>query len=176
MLEKEALIIEIETNLKTSGADLTAACKTYALAKAFEEEIVSIKRECGAKVLSEKCYYRDPEMSKLMGEETPQRVTDPDDICEIERKDWTEIFQKCYELYKERGIADPRGAEYCPEAEAHELRVKAENLLIDTFAAVCPSFFTGDDIQRIKRHLLHRQKFIEIAMGIGLATEKEETI
>lgn len=173
MLEKEAMIIEIETNLRTSGTDLTAVCKTYALAKAFEEEILSIKRECGAQVLAEKCYYRSAEMSKLMEEDTPQRVTDPDDICEIDRESWSEIFSKCYELYKERGIDDPRGADYCPEANAHKLRVKAENLLIDTFAAVCPSFFTGDDIQRIKQHLLHRQKFIEIAMGIGLAAEKE---
>lgn len=173
MLDKQILINEIETNLKTSGADLTAACKTYAIAKAFEDEISSVKRECETQVLAEKCYYRSTEMSKLMGEDTPQRVTDPAEICEIDRENWKEIFSKCYELYKERGIDDPRGAEYCPEARAHELRVKAENLLIDTFAAVCPSFFTGGDIEYIKRHLLHRQKFIKIAMGIGLATEKE---
>ena len=65
---------------------------------------------------------------------------------------------------------------YCPETEAQNLRRKAENLLIDTFAALCPSVFTADDIKHIKLNIIHKEKFINIAMGIGLATEKEETI
>lgn len=173
MLDKQILINEIETNLRTSGADLTAACKTYAIAKAMEEEIISTANKCKAQVLTEKCYYRSEEMSKLLGEETPQRVTDPEDIPDISREYWDEIFKKSYELYKQHGIDDPRGADYIPEARARDLRFKAENCLIDTFAALCPSMFTAEDIRDIKRHLLHRQKFIEIAMTAGLAAEKE---
>lgn len=173
MLDKQTLINEIETNLTTSGADLTAACKTYAISKAFEDEILSVKRECEAQVLAEKCYFRSPEMSKLMGEDTPQRVTDPEDIPEISREYWNEIFTRAYELYKQHGIDDPRGADYIPEARARDLRFKAEDCLIDTFAALIPSMFTAEDIKDIKRHLLHRRKFIEIAMTAGLAAEKE---
>ena len=176
MLEKQALIEELTNNLKANGGDLKTACEVYALAKAFETEVLSIKRECGAQVLAEKCYYRDRELSELFGEKYPTRVTDPDDIPEIERKDWNEIFQKCHELYKIRGIANPRGWEYCPETEAQNLRRKAENFLIDTFATLCPSMFTADDIKHIKFNIIHKEKFINIAMGIGLATEKEETI
>lgn len=173
MLEKQALIEELTNNLKASGGDLKTACEVYALAKAFETEVLSIKRECGAQVLAEKCYYRDRELSELFGEEYPTRVTDPDDIPEIERKDWNEIFQKCHELYKIRGIANPRGWEYCPETEAQNLRRKAENFLIDTFAALCPSMFTADDIKHIKLNIIHKEELIRIAMGIGLLKEDE---
>lgn len=173
MQERQVLMQELENNLKTSGGDLTAVCKLYAIAKAMEEEIISTANKCKAQVLTEKCYYRSEEMSKLLGEETPQRVTDPEDIPDISREYWDEIFKKSYELYKQHGIDDPRGADYIPEARARDLRFKAENCLIDTFAALCPSMFTAEDIRDIKRHLLHRQKFIEIAMTAGLAAEKE---
>lgn len=173
MQERQLLMAELENNLKTSGGDLTAVCKLYAIAKAMEEEIISTANKCKAQVLAEKCYYRSDEMSKLMGEDTPQRVTDPEDIPNISREYWDEIFSKSYELYKQHGIDDPRGVDYIPEARARDLRFKAENCLIDTFAAFCPSMFTAEDIRDIKRHLLRRQKFIEIAMTAGLAAEKE---
>ena len=79
MQERQALIEELTNNLKTSRGDLTAVCKVYAIAKALEEEIISTANKCKSQVLAEKCYYRSPEMSKLMGENTPQRVTDPED-------------------------------------------------------------------------------------------------
>lgn len=173
MQERQILIEELTNNLKTIRGDLTAVCKVYAIAKALEEEIISTANKCKSQVLAEKCYYRSPEMSKLMGENTPQRVTDPEDIPEISREYWNEIFTKAYELYKQHGIDDPRGADYIPEARARDLRFKAEDCLIDTFAALIPSMFTAEDIRDIKRHLLHRRKFIEIAMNAGLAAEKE---
>ena len=58
--------------------------------------------------------------------------------------DFQKYIDLCYDQYKVYGIDDPRGREYCPDAESRELYKEAEKQLVDYAIEILPAEMRGD--------------------------------
>ena len=125
----------------------------YFNAKALYETIKANAEEIQRKVLAENEFYETEDIAEMMekrgGDGKPKRILDPDLTYMMDLdKDFPRFLDLCYPEYVKAGIADPRGKEYIPEAEEHDLFWEAEKQLIDYAIEIMPEELIDKETMR----------------------------
>ena len=117
--------------------EIKRAQEAYFMAKALEETIKETAEEIQREILLKNVYVVMPEFAEKRG--VSERITEPHNTYLMD----DEIFQndfleKCYPEYIKAGIADKRGKEWLPEADAKDARIEAEKILLEIAIDVLP--------------------------------------
>lgn len=171
------LLTAFTEKIQNRATEITALQETYLIAKAMEEAIEEQDKEIKRKVLAENEYYINGELWELTKKRHPdaeRRITDPRDdykmFSDTDTTQQNDYLDKLYTEYLKAGIADKRGKGWIPSAEAHNIRHKAENALLD----IVIELFTGteyeDAIRQATRHWKYREQLLDITMKLK-ATE-----
>lgn len=101
--------------------------QTYFETKALYETIKDAAEEIQKKILTNNKFYAEKEL--LRGEKGG-RILRPFDTYLMNGADFEKYLDLCYAEYQDAEIADKRGKDYIPEAEAQNLYWEAEKQLV----------------------------------------------
>ena len=98
----------------------------YFNAKALYETVKENAEEIERKILAENEFYETEDVAEMMekrgGDGKPKRILEPDMTYMMDLdNELPRFIDLCYPEYVKAGIADPRGKEYCPDAQSREL-------------------------------------------------------
>lgn len=143
----------------------------YACVKAEAEEIQR-------KVLEENEFYETEEFAMGLkgrgGTGVPERILKPNNTYMMDLdKDFPRFLDLCYPEYVKAGIADPRGKEYVPEAEEHDLFWEAEKQLIDYAIEIMPDeLIDKEAMRKMVQMIKYRDKVLDLVLRLE-STEVE---
>lgn len=116
--------------------------RNYYMSKALYEVIKAESEKIQNDILKEHEYYESDENLELRRtyDKTAKRkrITREYDTFLMEDKDFDQFLDILYERCKKAGIADERGKEWCPEANAHKLYTMAEKELVNYAISLMP--------------------------------------
>lgn len=141
----------------------------YFMARAMYETIKEIAEEIEKNILAAHEFYESEEWTERMtrrgrdGER--KRIYRPFDSYLMNEADFQKYIDLCYEQYKVYGIDDPRGREYCPDAESRELYKEAEKQLVDYAIEILPAEMR-EDIRKAVRMVKYRDQVLDIILRL----------
>ena len=164
--------------------ELQAACIEYIAAKTIEETVIDKAKEIQKQVLTEHEYYVNEAKAAEINEAARQggftediqeieRITDEFDTYLMSAEDAQDYYNRCYECYVKAGIADERGALYCPEAAPKENRFAAEKKVLDIMEKITADFFEPQDFKYAKCNVKYKEQILKIAVGLAMMQEEE---
>lgn len=167
----DLFLSEFSKNIKLRLSDIRAAQKAYLIAKANEETIISISNDIQRKILLEGNYIVCDEIWNMKQhiKLENRRITDPNCTYLMDENIFVNDFlEKCYAEYCKAGIENKKGKEYIPEAEAKELRHKAENILLDLAIEILPKEMTveKEQLNLAKKHWKYREQLLDLIMSV----------
>ena len=145
----------------------------YVNAKALYETIKENAEEIQRKILAENEFYETEDMMDLEAKRgkvkiKPSRILDPDDTYMMDlENELPRFIDLCYPEYVKAGIADPRGKDYLPEANAKSLMQKTEKMLIDYAIEIIPDEF-GEKatLKKAVQNIKWRDKVLDLVMRL----------
>ncbi len=167
-MDKNILKI-FEARVQGNCKKIIEAQKIYITAKATEETIKEIAEGIQKEILESGNYIVCNEFSKHYG--INNRITDPKRTYLMDEEIFINDFlEKCYAEYKKAGIADSRGKEYYPEAEAHEERKQAENKLLQIAIDILPDEFQEEKniFRQAMQHWKYRDEILNLILRLGI--------
>lgn len=164
---------EIEKSFENSK--FSEEQKTFIVAKSWYEFLQSESDEIEKKIISENEFLY-PVDFKRAGIKKGDRITDINDICFLSKvpEEWKRFYDLYYSECKNRGIAKAYNEDIT--AEARKIYLQAGNILLDVFfeKAKKHNFAYNLDnaaITAIKRNLVNREKFLNLAMSIDFSKD-----
>lgn len=144
----------------------------YFNAKALYETIKANAEEIQRKVLAENEFYETEDVTEMMekrgGDGKPKRILDPDLTYMMDlEKELPRFIDLCYPEYVKAGIADPRGKNYCPDAQSRELLLEATRQLVEYGIDIIPDGFGEKEILRKAVQMIkYRDKVLDIVLKL----------
>ena len=159
--------------------ELQTACIEYLAAKTIEETVIDKAKEIQRQVLTEHEYYvseaKAAEINEAAREDIQEieRITDEFDTYLMSAEDAQDYYNRCYECYVKAGIADERGALYCPEAVPKNNRFAAEKKVLDIMEKITADFFEPQDFKYAKCNIKYKEQLLKIAVDLAMMQEEE---
>lgn len=154
--------------MEYNKAELQALQQIYFVAKAFYETVKETAEEIERRILSENEFYETEEsaekMQKRGGSGKPERILDPEltYLFVDDKEQFDRYLTLCYAEYQKAGIADPRGKEYCPDAESKGLLKQAEEVLLDYAERIVPSDLINEKtFKQMRTHWKYRKQLLD---------------
>ena len=144
----------------------------YFNAKALYECIKENAEEIQRKVLAENEFYETEDVAEMMekrgGDGKPKRILDPDlkYMMDLDNE-LPRFIDLCYPEYVKAGIADKRGKNYIPEAEAKDLMHQAEKQLVEYGIDIIPDEFgEKETLRKAVRNIKWRDKVLDLVLRL----------
>ena len=153
-------------------AFLSKLKSNYFNAKALYETIKSNSEEIQRKVLAENEFYETEDVTGIMkkrgGDGKPKRILDPDLTYMMDLdKELPRFIDLCYPEYVKAGIADKRGKDYIPEAEAKDLMWEAEKQLVEYGIDIIPDEFgEKETLRKAVRNIKWKDKVLDLVLRL----------
>jgi hypothetical protein len=144
----------------------------YFNAKALYECIKENAEEIQRKVLAENEFYETEDVAEMMekrgGDGKPKRILDPDLTYMMDLdNELPRFIDLCYPEYVKAGIADKRGKNYIPEAEAKDLMHQAEKQLVEYGIDIIPDEFgEKETLRKAVRNIKWRDKVLDLVLRL----------
>lgn len=144
----------------------------YFNAKALYETIKANAEEIQRKVLAENEFYETEDVAEMMekrgGDGKPKRILDPDLTYMMDlEKELPRFIDLCYPEYVKAGIADPRGKNYCPDAQSRELLLEATRQLVEYGIDIIPDGFgEKETLRKAVQIIKYRDKVLDIVLKL----------
>lgn len=145
----------------------------YFNAKALYETIKANAEEIQRKVLAENEFYETDEWAdikekRIKTKTEPKRILNPDDTYLMDLKNELPRFiDLCYPEYVKAGIADPRGREYCPDAQSRELLLEATKQLVEYGIDIIPDEFgEKETLRKAVQMIKYRDKVLDLVLRL----------
>lgn len=153
-------------------AFLSKLKSNYFNAKALYETIKANSEEIQRKVLAENEFYETEDVTGIMkkrgGDGKPKRILDPDLTYMMDLdKELPRFIDLCYPEYVKAGIADKRGKDYIPEAEAKDLMWEAEKQLVEYGIDIIPDEFgEKETLRKAVRNIKWKDKVLDLVLRL----------
>ena len=144
----------------------------YFNAKALYETIKANAEEIQKKILAENEFYETEDVAEMMekrdGDGKPKRILDPDLTYMMDLdNELPRIIDLCYPEYIKAGIADPRGREYCPDAQSRELLLEATKQLVEYGIDIIPDEFgEKETLRKAVQMIKYRDKVLDLVLKL----------
>lgn len=144
----------------------------YFNAKALYETIKANAEEIQRKVLAENEFYETEHVAEMMekrgGDGKPKRILDPDLTYMMDLdNELPRFIDLCYPEYIKAGIADPRGREYCPDAQSRELLLEATKQLVEYGIDIIPDEFgEKETLRKAVQMIKYRDKVLDLVLRL----------
>ena len=144
----------------------------YFNAKALYETIKANAEEIQKKILAENEFYETEEVAEMMekrgGDGKPKRILDPDLTYMMDLdNELPRFIDLCYPEYIKAGIADPRGREYCPDAQSRELLLEATKQLVEYGIDIIPDEFgEKETLRKAVQMIKYRDKVLDLVLRL----------
>lgn len=144
----------------------------YFNAKALYETIKENAEEIQRKILAENEFYETEDVAEMMekrgGNGKPERILDPDLTYMMDLdKELPRFIDLCYPEYVKAGIADPRGKDYIPEANAKDLMYEAEKQLVEYAIDIIPDEFgEKETLRKAVRNIKWKDKVFDLVLKL----------
>ena len=145
----------------------------YFNAKALYETIKANAEEIQRKVLAENEFYETEEWVDIKEKRTktktkPKRILNPDDTYLMDLdKELPRFIDLCYPEYVKAGIADSRGKNYIPEANAKDLMYEAEKQLVEYGIDIIPDEFgEKETLRKAVQMIKYRDKVLDLVLRL----------
>lgn len=143
----------------------------YFMAKALYETIKETAEEIEKKVLTEHEFYETNEVAEMMGKRggsgKPERITRPFDTYLMSDADFKKYLALVYPEYKKAGIANPKGAEWCPDAESKELYYEAMKQLVEFGINIIPTDMEErQTLQKAVQNIKWRDRVLDLVLRL----------
>lgn len=145
----------------------------YFNAKALYETIKANAEEIQREVLAENEFYETEEWTDIKAKRTktktePKRILNPDDtyLMDLENE-LPRFIDLCYPKYVKAGIADPRGKDYCPDAQSRELLLEATKQLVEYGIDIIPDEFgEKETLRKAVQNIKWRDKVLDLVLRL----------
>lgn len=141
----------------------------YFMARAMYETVKETAEEIEKNILATHEFYASEEWTERMmrrgNSEKRKRIYRPFDSFLMNETDFQKYLNLCYEQYRIYGIDDPRGREYCPDAESRELYKEAEKQLVDYAIEILPTEMR-EDIRKAVRIVKYRDRVLDLVLRL----------
>lgn len=145
----------------------------YFNAKALYETIKENAEEIQRKILAENEFYETEDIMDIkekhgVTQTKPVRILEPDDTYMMDLEtELPRFIDLCYPEYVKAGIADPRGKEYIPEANAKDLLREATNCLVDYAIELIPDEFgEKETLRKAAWNIKWRDKVLDLVLSL----------
>lgn len=143
----------------------------YFNAKVLYECIEAQAREIERKVLAENEFYETEYIAEILekrgGNGEPRRILEPSGTFMMSEVDFQKYLDLVYPEYVKAGIADKRGRDYIPEAEAKELYYEATKQLVKYGIDIIPDEFgEKETLRKAVQMIKWRDKVLEIVLRL----------
>nr|DAW92701.1 MAG TPA: hypothetical protein [Bacteriophage sp.] len=124
------------------------------------------------KILAENEFYETEDVAEMMekrgGDGKPKRILDPDLTYMMDlEKELPRFIDLCYPEYIKAGIADPRGREYCPDAQSRELLLEATKQLVEYGIDIIPDEFgEKETLRKAVQMIKYRDKVLDLVLRL----------
>jgi hypothetical protein len=158
--------------IRYDKAFLSKLKSNYFNAKALYETIKANSEEIQRKVLAENEFYETEDVTGIMkkrgGDGKPKRILDPDLTYMMDLdKELPRFIDLCYPEYVKAGIADKRGKDYIPEAEAKDLMWEAEKQLVEYGIDIIPDEFgEKETLRKAVRNIKWKDKVLDLVLRL----------
>lgn len=159
----------MNTELKYDKKFLARLKNNYFMARAMYETVKEMAEEIEKNILATHEFYESEEWTERMtrrgGNGVRKRILEPFDSYLMNEADYQEYLDLCYEQYKVYGIDDPRGREWCPDAQSRALYKETERELIDYAISILPKEMTSD-LKQAARIVKYREQMLDIILKL----------
>lgn len=142
----------------------------YFNAKALYECIKEQEKEIQRKILAENEFYETEDVAEIKrnGNGKPERILDPDYTYMMNLEtELPRFIDLCYPEYVKAGIADKRGKDYIPEAEAKDLYYESEKQLIQYAIDIIPDEFgEKETLRKAVQMIKYRDKVLDLVLRL----------
>ena len=144
----------------------------YFNAKASYETVKANAEEIQRKVLAENEFYETEDIAEMMekrgGSGKPERILDPDHTYMMDLEtELPRFIDLCYPEYVKAGIADKRGKDYIPEANAKDLMYEAEKQLVEYGIDIIPDEFgEKETLRKAVQIIKYRDKVLDLVLRL----------
>lgn len=155
--------------IKYDKAMLGKMKSNYFNAKALYECIKEQAEEIDRKVLAENPFYIEDEMLELRerrGYDGDKRIYESDETYLMSEDDFQKYLDLIYPEYVKAGIADKRGRDYIPEAEAKDLMWEAEKQLVEYGIDIMPDEYAEqkETLRKAVRNIKYKDKVLNFVL------------
>ena len=107
-------------------------------------------------------------MEKRGGDGKPKHILDPDLTYMMDLdNELPRFIDLCYPEYIKAGIADPRGREYCPDAQSRELLLEATKQLVEYGIDIIPDEFgEKETLRKAVQMIKYRDKVLDLVLRL----------
>lgn len=167
----EEVIIMIIPRIEYDKKLLGKLKSNYFNAKVLYECIETQAREIERKVLAENEFYETEYIAEILkkrgGNGEPRRILEPSGTFMMSEVDFQTYLDLVYPEYVKAGIADKRGRDYIPEAEARELYYEATKQLVKYGIDIIPDEFgEKETLRKAVQMIKWRDKVLEIVLRL----------
>lgn len=146
----------------------------YFNAKVYYEMVKEQEEEIQRKILAENEFYEAEDVTEMKerrgGSGKTERILEPFDTYMMDLdNEFPRFLDLCYPEYVKAGIADPRGKEWCCDAQPRELYNAARKMLVDYAIELVPY----DDIKETLRKSVQNIKWRDEVLDLILRLESE---
>lgn len=142
----------------------------YFNAKALYETIKANSEEIQRKILAENEFYETEDVARIKrnGSDKPKRILDPDLTYMMDLdNELPRFIDLCYPEYVKAGIADSRGKDYIPEANAKDLLHEAEKQLVEYGIDIIPDEFgEKETLRKAVQMIKYRDKVLDLVLRL----------
>ena len=143
----------------------------YFNAKAFYETVKENAEEIERKILAENEFYETEEVAEMMkkrgGDGKQKRIIEPSMTYMMDLdNELPRFIDLCYPEYVKAGIADPRGKEYCPDAQSKELYHEATKQLVEYGIDIMPDIPEKDTLRKAIQNIKWRDKVLDLVLNL----------
>ena len=163
--------------LNYDKATLGKMKSNYFNAKALYEYIKEQAEDIQRKVLAENPFYIADDMLELRerrGYDGDKRIYEPNETYLMSEDDFQKYLDLIYPEYVKAGIADKRGRDYIPEAEAKDLMWETEKQLVEYGIDIIPDEYAEQKatLRKAVRNIKYKDKVLDFVLMLE-STEVE---
>ena len=164
---KKAQVKKFGNAMKTNKDELYILKLRYLAAQLKEQELKELFASTYNKVLEEHIYTVAPDKNpERYNMKTGDRITGDDSSYLMSDADYEQYLKYAQEKQFAYGYIDEKGY-YKPGYDGSEIRLNAENALIDFQISIFPEKLK-EAFKDIKKNYTQKQKFLDIVMGTNL--------
>ena len=143
----------------------------YFNAKALYETVKENAEEIERKILAENEFYETEDVAEMFqggGNGKPKRILEPSMTYMMDLdNELPRFIDLCYPEYVKAGIADPRGKEYCPDAQSRELLLEATKQLVEYGIEIIPDELEEKKtLRKAVRNIKWRDKVLDLVLSL----------
>lgn len=145
----------------------------YFNAKVYYEMVKEQEEEIQRKILAENEFYETEENAKMFAEKNRtevklKRIYEPFDTYLMDLdNEFPRFLDLCYPEFVKAGIANPKGKEWCCDAEPRELFAEATKMLVDYAIEIIPSEFEEKEtLRKAVKNIKWRDRVLDIVLRL----------